>query len=161
VSNTVSAFISEMCMLTSRDARSGFYIHPPETQSSSSVTSQPLLLGPFCGRPACQIIQPIAGKGVCADAFVGAITLVVPDVHAYPGHIGACGDYLSLSVSNLELMITASPACDALSQSEIVVPVKNKAGAVVGVLDLDSTVKGTFDEVDKLGLERIAEALRI
>jgi hypothetical protein len=62
---------------------------------------------------------------------------------------------------NLELMIIASPACDALSQSEIVVPVKNKAGAVVGVLDLDSTVKGTFDEVDKLGLERIAEALRI
>lgn len=53
------------------------------------------------------------------------------------------------------------PACDALSQSEIVVPLLNKAGKVVGVLDLDSTVKGSFDERDKAGLERIVGALRI
>jgi L-methionine (R)-S-oxide reductase len=97
---------------------------------------------------------------VCADAFIGEQTLVVADVHAYPGHIGesnpkrpprrclASHDY-------------AHPACDGLSQSEIVVPLRNKSGKVIGVLDLDSTVKGTFDEVDRAGLERIADVLRI
>lgn len=114
----------------------GFYIHPPE---SSATTPSPLLLGPFCGRPACQIIQTQAGKGVCADSFVGEKTLVVVDVHAYPGHI----------------------ACDDLSQSEIVIPLRSKSGKVIGVMDLDSTVKGTFDEIDRAGLERIAEVLRI
>lgn len=65
--------------------RVGFYIHPPE---QSAATEGPLLLGPFNGRPACQQITPRAGKGVCADAFVRGETVVVTDVHAYPGHIG-------------------------------------------------------------------------
>lgn len=63
----------------------GFYIHPPE---QSTGGEGPLLLGPFNGRPACQQITPKAGKGVCADAFVNGETVVVTDVHAYPGHIG-------------------------------------------------------------------------
>jgi putative methionine-R-sulfoxide reductase with GAF domain len=63
----------------------GFYIHPPERP----IAEGPLLLGPFNGRPACQQITPKAGKGVCADAFVTGETVVVRDVHAYPGHIGA------------------------------------------------------------------------
>ncbi|KAI5449498.1 hypothetical protein NCC49_004643 [Naganishia albida] len=120
----------------------GFYIHPPERPTNAGGDDDdvgPLLLGPFNGRPACQQITPRAGKGVCADAFVGGETVVVKDVHAYPGHI----------------------ACDGETKSEIVVPLRNKAGRVVGVLDLDSTVEGTFDEDDRAGLERIAACLAI
>ncbi|KAJ9115920.1 hypothetical protein QFC22_005063 [Naganishia vaughanmartiniae] len=118
----------------------GFYIHPPELASSrESPVTAPLLLGPFNGRPACQQIIPRAGKGVCADAFVNGETVLVADVHEYPGHI----------------------ACDGMTNSEIVVPLLNKVGQVVGVLDLDSTVKGTFTEEDRIGLERIARHLAI
>lgn len=85
------------------------------------------------------MIQPIAGRGVCADAFVRGETLIVPNVHEYPGHI----------------------ACDALSASEIVVPLRDKAGKVVGVLDLDSTVVGTFDVDDREALERLVALLSI
>ncbi len=58
-------------------------------------------------------------------------------------------------------MFPLNPACDDLSQSEIVIPLRSKSGKVIGVMDLDSTVKGTFDEIDRAGLERIAEVLRI
>ncbi|WVF68791.1 hypothetical protein IAT40_003563 [Kwoniella sp. CBS 6097] len=141
----------------------GFYLHPPShpsspssssssstpppapSSSSSSSTSTlnpkpipPLLLGPYQGRPACLSINPIKGKGVCADAFLQQQTLIVDDVEAYPGHI----------------------ACDGETKSEIVVPLIDNEGRFIGVLDLDSTVLGTFGEDDKVGLERIVGVLK-
>jgi L-methionine (R)-S-oxide reductase len=89
-----------------------------------------LVLGPFQGKPACVRIP--LGKGVCGTAAARSATLVVPDVHAFPGHI----------------------ACDAESRSEIVVPV-TRAAQVVGVLDVDSPEPGRFDDVDARGLERL------
>lgn len=90
-----------------------------------------LWLGPFQGKPACVRIE--VGKGVCGTAAAGGQTQLVPDVHAFPGHI----------------------ACDCASASEIVVPLK-KDGRIVGVLDIDSPVKGRFDAEDQEGLEYIA-----
>ena len=90
-----------------------------------------LVLGPFQGKPAC--IRIPLGKGVCGTAAATRTTQVVPDVHAFPGHI----------------------ACDADSRSEIVVPLI-AAGRVIGVLDLDSPKPGRFDEDDRAGLEAAA-----
>jgi L-methionine (R)-S-oxide reductase len=91
-----------------------------------------LVLGPFQGKPACVRI-PI-GKGVCGTAAARAAALVVPDVHDFPGHI----------------------ACDPNSCSELVVPLI-EAGAVSGVLDLDSPLLGRFDEIDRIGCQRLVE----
>jgi GAF domain-containing protein len=89
-----------------------------------------LVVGPFQGRPACVRIG--LGQGVCGWAAAHRATIVVPDVHEFPGHI----------------------ACDAASNSEIVVPMMVR-DAVVGVLDLDSPVRGRFDRADREGLEQI------
>ncbi|MFA5551142.1 MAG: GAF domain-containing protein [Trueperaceae bacterium] len=89
-----------------------------------------LVLGPFQGRPACVRIK--VGRGVCGTAVSSRTTQVVPDVHAFPGHI----------------------ACDVRSRSEIVVPVV-VGGAVVAVLDLDSAELGNFDDDDRAGLEAL------
>jgi L-methionine (R)-S-oxide reductase len=89
-----------------------------------------LVLGPFQGKPACVRI-PI-GKGVCGTAAARAATILVPDVHDFPGHI----------------------ACDTASRSELVVPLI-AAGAVFGVLDLDSPLAARFDEIDLKGCERL------
>lgn len=93
-----------------------------------------LVLGPFQGRPAC--IRIPFGKGVCGTAAASDSTQVVPDVHAFPGHI----------------------ACDGASRSEIVVPLHN-AGKVVAVLDIDSPLPDRFSPEDKAGLERCAALL--
>ncbi len=93
-----------------------------------------LVLGPFQGKVACVRI-PI-GRGVCGTAAERGTTLIVPDVQAFAGHI----------------------ACDAASQSEIVVPLKRE-GRVIGVLDLDSPFKARFDEEDGQGLEALAALL--
>lgn len=93
-----------------------------------------LVLGPFQGKPACIRIK--IGVGVCGTAAEKRQTVVVPDVHKFPGHI----------------------ACDSASNSEIVVPLLQK-GRLIGVLDLDSPHKGNFDEEDNKGLERIVELL--
>jgi L-methionine (R)-S-oxide reductase len=93
-----------------------------------------LVLGPFQGLPACVRIP--VGRGVCGTAVQKQETILVEDVHQFPGHI----------------------ACDAASQSEIVVPlVKN--GEVIGVLDIDSPEKARFDEIDKQKLEEFVEVL--
>ena len=89
-----------------------------------------LVLGPFQGKPACVRIAP--GKGVCGIAAASRQTLVVPDVHQFPGHI----------------------ACDSASNSEIVVPIINQ-GRLLGVLDLDSPKFSRFDSDDAAGLERL------
>lgn len=93
-----------------------------------------LVLGPFQGKPAC--IEIPIGRGVCGTAVEQNQTLVVPDVHKFPGHI----------------------ACDGASNSEIVVPIR-KNGLVVGVLDIDSPVFDRFSEYDKSGLEEFVRIL--
>lgn len=89
-----------------------------------------LLVGPFQGKPACVRLKP--GKGVCGTAAARRATVLVPDVEAFPGHI----------------------ACDAASRSEIVVPLL-EADRLMGVLDVDSPVRGRFDAEDQAGLERL------
>jgi GAF domain-containing protein len=91
-----------------------------------------LIVGPFQGKPAC--VRIALGHGVCGTAAAKRETIIVPDVNAFPGHI----------------------ACDAASQSEVVVPLI-AAGRLVGVLDLDSARLARFDEADARGLERLAE----
>lgn len=81
-----------------------------------------LVLGPFCGRPACTRIA--LGRGVCGTAFQQNSTVVVPDVHAFAGHI----------------------ACDGASRSETVVPLRRADGSAFGVLDVDSPIEDRFDE---------------
>ena len=100
----------------------GFYLVEPRRGD--------LLLGPFQGKPACVRI-PI-GRGVCGTAAARRETVVVPDVHAFPGHI----------------------ACDSASNSEIVVPIL-RGDRLIGVLDLDSPVPARFDGEDAAGLERL------
>ena len=92
-----------------------------------------LVLGPFQGKPAC--VRIALGKGVCGTAAASGRTVVVPDVHAFPGHI----------------------ACDSASASEVVVPVV-KGGRLMGVLDLDSPLPARFDEDDARGLEVLVAA---
>lgn len=93
-----------------------------------------LVLGPFQGKPAC--VRIAWGKGVCGTAASRGASVVVPDVHEFPGHI----------------------ACDAASRSELVVPLV-AAGGVVGVLDLDSPHLARFDEADRAGVERLVAIL--
>ena len=89
-----------------------------------------LVLGPFQGKPAC--VRIAIGRGVCGAAAERAATVLIPDIHEFPGHI----------------------ACDPLSRSELVVPLID-AGEVLGVLDLDSPLPGRFDECDREGCERL------
>lgn len=103
---------------------SGFYL----------LKGEELVLGPFVGKPACVRI-PI-GKGVCGTAVAKQKTIVVEDVHQFPGHI----------------------ACDADSRSEIVVPLI-KDGHVIGVLDIDSPVLKRFDSFDREHLEKMVQWL--
>ncbi len=91
-----------------------------------------LVLGPFQGKPACMRIA--RGAGVCGAAWEQRRTIVVPDVHAFPGHI----------------------ACDSASNAEIVVPLVAPDGAVLGVLDLDSPVHDRFNDADRRLLEALA-----
>jgi GAF domain-containing protein len=99
-----------------------------------SERDQELVLGPFQGKPACIRIQP--GQGVCGTAWQRRETLVVPDVHQFPGHI----------------------ACDPASRSEIVVPMMS-GSMCVGVLDIDSPLAGRFTEEDARGLEGVVRVL--
>ena len=102
----------------------GFYI----------VKGEQLVLGPFQGPIACTRIP--YGKGVCGTSWQRQETIVVPDVHEFPGHI----------------------ACSSLSRSEIVVPIFSN-NEVYAVLDIDSKELATFDDTDKEWLEKIVELL--
>ncbi|MBM6613529.1 GAF domain-containing protein [Desemzia sp. RIT804] len=97
--------------------------------------SQELVLGPFQGKVACVRIQP--GKGVCGTAFEQKNSIVVEDVNQFPGHI----------------------ACDAASQSEVVVPLQTSEGDWIGVLDIDAPITNRFDEIDRKYLEEFATIL--
>jgi GAF domain-containing protein len=93
-----------------------------------------LVLGPFCGKPAC--IRIPLGSGVCGLAAATVQTQIVPDVHAFPGHI----------------------ACDAASRSELAVPVI-RGGTAIAVIDLDSPLPARFDIDDAAGVEKLAALL--
>lgn len=100
----------------------GFYFLKQENE---------LVLGPFQGKPAC--VRIAVGRGVCGTAVERAQSILVEDVHAFPGHI----------------------ACDAASRSELVVPLL-RDGAVFGVIDLDSPIASRFDRDDQAGIEALA-----
>jgi L-methionine (R)-S-oxide reductase len=93
-----------------------------------------LVVGPFQGKPAC--VRIAIGRGVCGTAAARRATIVVPNVHEFPGHI----------------------ACDSASNSEIVVPML-VGSELIGVLDVDSPVFGRFDAEDRAGLERFVATL--
>ena len=94
-----------------------------------------LVLGPFQGKPAC--VRIALGRGVCGTAAAERRTVLVPNVHEFPGHI----------------------ACDSASNSEIVLPLIRANGELLGVLDLDSPVLERFDVIDQQGLEQIVRTL--
>lgn len=102
----------------------GFYVVDPDKPDE-------LVIGPYQGTLGC--LRILIGKGVCGAAAASGDTVIVDDVHAFPGHI----------------------ACDARSESEIVVPVRDKAGKLIAVLDVDSDRKAMFTETDKNALEAI------
>lgn len=106
----------------------GFYLVDPGKPEE-------LVVGPYQGTLGCLRIP--FGKGVCGAAAARRETIIVPDVHAFPGHI----------------------ACDSRSNSEIVVPVFDPGGALAAVLDVDSTDFDAFDAEDQSGLEAICAAL--
>lgn len=106
----------------------GFYLVDPAKQTE-------LVVGPYQGTLGCLRIP--FGKGVCGAAAATRATQLVPDVHAFPGHI----------------------ACDSRSNSEIVVPVLDASGALAAVLDVDSTSFDAFDAEDQAGLEAICADL--
>jgi len=106
----------------------GFYEVDPRKQRE-------LVVGPYQGTLGCLRIP--FEKGVCGACATTRETIIVPDVHAFPGHI----------------------ACDSRSNSEIVVPVFDATGELVAVLDIDSTDFAAFDEVDARGLEAVCRAM--
>ena len=113
----------------------GFYRVASDRHSGLDPESGELILGPFQGPVACMHIP--FGKGVCGTAWARNETVVVPDVEAFPGHI----------------------ACSSASRSEIVVPVHAPDGTVTAVLDIDSDKLATFDDIDKVWLEKIVKLL--
>jgi L-methionine (R)-S-oxide reductase len=102
----------------------GFYV----------VDGEELVVGPYQGTLGC--LRIAFGRGVCGTAAATGQTQLVPDVHAFPGHI----------------------ACDSRSQSEVVVPVFDKAGKLIAVFDVDSDQPAAFDETDARWLETILKA---
>lgn len=118
----------------------GFYLIPSQLPEYFPLDKIPgkenlLILGPFQGLPAC--IEIAVGKGVCGTAAAKDSVMLVPNVHEFPGHI----------------------ACDSASNSEIVLPIHNSEGEVVGVLDIDSPILERFDEEDKQGLLELVTVL--
>ncbi len=111
----------------------GFYLVKPASVKTSEEGNE-LVLGPFQGPVACTRIK--RGRGVCGTAWQNAMTLIVPDVEKFPGHI----------------------ACSSLSRSEIVVPVIRN-NEVVAVLDVDADLSDQFDETDKFFLEKICSTI--
>jgi L-methionine (R)-S-oxide reductase len=130
--NRVARYASAASLLASafpeRFFWTGFYLVDPDKPGE-------LVVGPYQGTLGC--LRIAIGKGVCGAAAAARKTIIVPDVHAFPGHI----------------------ACDSRSNSEIVVCVFDKAGALAGVLDVDSEQFDAFDAVDQRGLEAICADL--
>jgi GAF domain-containing protein len=96
------------------------------------VTDEKLIVGPYQGPAACQVLE---GKGVCITAVEKGESIIVPDVEKFPGHI----------------------ACDSRSKSEIVIPVLDMQGKILAVLDVDSKELNSFDDTDRIFLEKIVK----
>ncbi len=130
--NRIARFASAASLLAQtfgeRFFWTGFYVVDPDKENE-------LVIGPYQGSLGC--LRIAFGKGVCGACAAQLQSIIVPDVHAFPGHI----------------------ACDARSNSEIVTPVFDRAGALAAVLDVDSTRFNAFDEIDQLGLEAICADL--
>jgi L-methionine (R)-S-oxide reductase len=94
-----------------------------------------LIVHTYQGSVAC--IKLKKDTGVCWAGINSGKTIIVPDVHEFPGHI----------------------ACDSRSESEIVIPIRDNKGKIIGVLDVDSTEKNSFDQEDLIGLERIVDLI--
>lgn len=129
---TPARYASAACLLAEafrpRFFWTGFYVVDPQKPEE-------LVVGPYQGTLGCLRIP--FGKGVCGACAAEGKTQLVPDVHAFPGHI----------------------ACDSRTNSEIVVPVFGADGKLAAVLDIDSEAPDAFDAVDKAGLEAICETL--
>lgn len=125
-------YASAACLLSQafspRFFWTGFYVVDPNKADE-------LVVGPYQGTLGCLRIP--FGKGVCGACASEKQSIIVPDVHAFPGHI----------------------ACDSRTNSEIVVPVFDASGVLAAVLDVDSEQPDAFDEVDRLGLEAICSNL--
>ena len=125
-------YASAACLLSQafspRFFWTGFYVVDP-------LKANELVVGPYQGTLGCLRIP--FGKGVCGACAEQEKSLIVPDVHAFPGHI----------------------ACDSRTNSEIVVPVFDASGALAAVLDVDSEQPDAFDEIDQSGLEAICRTL--
>ena len=132
--NAVARYATAACLLSHTFAPrffwTGFYLVDPDKRDE-------LVVGPYQGTLGCMRIP--FGKGVCGAAAARGETVLVADVHAFPGHI----------------------ACDSRSNSEIVVPVFDTDGALAAVLDVDSTDLNAFDAIDQAGLEAICRTLLI
>jgi len=125
-------YASAACLLSQafspRFFWTGFYVVDP-------LKPEELVVGPYQGTLGCLRIP--FGKGVCGACADRKESIIVPDVHAFPGHI----------------------ACDSRTNSEIVIPVFDADGALAAVLDVDSEQADAFDETDRLGLEAICRSL--
>lgn len=124
----------EMSILANTSAFLNQYMHDINWVGFYILKDDHLLLGPFQGKVACTKIK--VGNGVCGNAAKSKETIVVQDVHLFPGHI----------------------ACDGASNSEIVIPIFIK-GVLYGVLDIDSPHMGRFTNIDKTILEKIVNVL--
>ena len=113
----------------------GFYLVKPASGKNMKDMKEELVLGPFQGPVACTRISK--GRGVCGAAWEKAITIIVPDVEKFQGHI----------------------ACSSLSKSEIVIPVF-KNNEVIAILDVDSEYPDHYDETDRRYLEQIVNLLQ-
>ncbi|MFN3213107.1 MAG: GAF domain-containing protein [Henriciella sp.] len=125
-------YASAACLLSQafspRFFWTGYYVVDP-------LKPEELVVGPYQGTLGCLRIP--FGKGVCGACADRKASIIVPDVHAFPGHI----------------------ACDSRTNSEIVVPVFDASGSLAAVLDVDSEQADAFDETDRLGLEAICRTL--
>lgn len=132
--NSENDLIANMANLTAllKDTFGWFWVGFYRVDKASNQ----LILGPFQGPLACTRIEH--GRGVCGEVWATQNTQIVSDVNSHPNHI----------------------ACSSLSQSEIVVPVRNKLGEIIAVLDIDSDELATFDEVDAEYLEQLVELLK-
>lgn len=132
--NRIARYATAACLIAQafpdRFFWTGFYL-------VDEIKRDELIVGPYQGTLGCLRIP--FGKGVCGAAAARRETVLVPDVHAFPGHI----------------------ACDSRSNSEIVVPVFDAAGALAAVLDVDSTQFNAFDAIDQTGLEVICRDLLV
>ncbi len=128
----VARYATAACLLSQafkpRFFWTGFYLVDPNKRDE-------LVIGPYQGTLGCLRIP--FGRGVCGHVASTRVPVIVPDVHAFPGHI----------------------ACDSAANSEIVVPVFDATGALAAVLDVDSTEYDAFDSVDEAGLVEICRVL--